>query len=131
MFYCYQATQEHSITKQILGWAHLLPESATPLAPAVTSTRNATFTRLSITEKRRKRMSWKEREKGIRKGDIKASVTSATNYSLGHWQLSETCALITCFLISASDCCKINAYYHAIIAAVLSQPSFLRWQTSG
>lgn len=65
--YCYQETQEYSISKQILGWAHLLPESATSLAPGVT-TRGVAFTRLRNSEKRKKRMSWKGGEKGVREG---------------------------------------------------------------
>lgn len=83
MFYCYQATQEYSVINQILGGAHFLPESATPSAPAVT-TLGMLPLHDSALQRKEKRMSWKEGEKGIRKGDIKASVESATNYSLGH-----------------------------------------------
>lgn len=57
LFYCYQATQEHSITQWIP-----LPESATPLAPGVIKTKDTTFTRLRITEKKEKELEGKEGE---------------------------------------------------------------------
>lgn len=130
LFYCYEATQEHSITKQILDWASLLPESGISLAPGVTSTSDVTFTKAwnDREKKKKERGARKGRKKGGRsdEGSVRVPPITASGTDSYQRHVSLRRRLQSRFFTAALLDEKITAYYHTIISVVLSQALSLR-----